>query len=81
MYFIFHLCCILSNQTLTNGPVHYTKGAVPLTLMAHILFFEFFQSWIKDQSISTNGPDQIKNWLVFNFDEKFGRKIKKYEIN
>ena len=30
MYFIFHLLRMLSNRTLTNGPVYYTKGAAPL---------------------------------------------------
>ena len=56
MYFIFHLWRMLSNRTLTKGPVHYTKGAASFTVMAHILFLEFFQSWIKGRSISTNGP-------------------------
>ena len=46
---------MLSNRTLTDGPVQYTKGAAPFTVMINVLFFDFFQSWIKDRSISTNG--------------------------
>ena len=69
---------MLSKRTLTNGPVHYTKGAAPLKLMVHILFFELFQSWIKDQPISTNGLGPFsKNWFVFIFDKKFWKKNEK----
>ena len=55
MYFIFHLWRMLSNQILTNGLVHYTNGAAPFTVMVHILFLNFLQSWMKYRSISTNG--------------------------
>ena len=47
MYFIFHLWHMLSNRTLNNGPVHYTKDDAPFTVITHI-FFEFLQSWLKD---------------------------------
>ena len=32
----------LQPNSLTIGPVHYTKGAEPFTGMKHILFLEFF---------------------------------------
>ena len=65
------------NRTLTNAPVHYTKGPAPFTVMVHILFFEFFQSWIKDRSISTNGPGPLSKILKIQKIRKILKKIEK----
>ena len=47
---------MLSYRTLTNGPVHYTKGVALFTVMVHIHFFEFLQSWLEVMFISINEP-------------------------
>ena len=57
---------MLSNRTITNGAVHYTKGAATFTVMVNIFSFEFFLSWINDHSFTRS------------FFEKFQKKIEKF---
>ena len=54
---------MLSNRTLTNGKFHINKGEATFTVMVHIIFFEFFQFWIR------NGP-------VLKMDQVLFRKFK-----
>ena len=62
---------MFSNQTLNNGPVHYTKGTSPFPAIAHILLFSFLNLEFQDlektyTSISTNASclfSQIMLWF------------------